>query len=125
LRGETDVETTTWIDLRSLVPEPIPGVYEITATGGSKTDTRRLLLTDLHLVVKQAMGMIFVGSVIGFAGGIALTRILAGLLYGASATHATTYIAVAAIFVFAALLATYFPARQAAQVDPAVSLRDE
>ena len=78
-----------------------------------------------NLVVKQAMGMIFVGSVIGFAGGIALTRILASLLYGASATHVTTYIAVTAILVFAALLATYFPARQAAQVDPAVSLRHE
>lgn len=54
LRGEADVESTSWVDLAAVVPEPKPGVYELTAQGNGVTDVRRLLMTDLHLVVKRS-----------------------------------------------------------------------
>ncbi len=79
----------------------------------------------LKMVMREAMVLILTGTVIGMAGGLGLTRVLASLLYGASATNVSTYLAVTAVLFLAACFATYLPARQAVQVDPAVSLRHE
>ena len=56
LRGESDVETTTYVDLGSLVPADTKGLIELRLAGGNARDTARILLTDLHLVAKRMSG---------------------------------------------------------------------
>ncbi|TVQ90401.1 MAG: hypothetical protein EA397_12500 [Deltaproteobacteria bacterium] len=52
VRGAVDERVSTWLDLASMVPNPKPGVYEVEIDGAGSKDVRRLLQTDLNLVVK-------------------------------------------------------------------------
>lgn len=54
LENPEDKEQTSWIDVRSLLPEPQPGVYEIEVEGRGRRDESRLLITDINLVAKRA-----------------------------------------------------------------------
>jgi putative ABC transport system permease protein len=65
------------------------------------------------------------GAVAGLAAAVAASRWVESQLYGVSATDAATYLLATTVVVLAALAATWFPARQAASVDPAVTLRAE
>ena len=65
------------------------------------------------------------GLTIGLAGALALTRLMATLLFEVSATDPITFFAVALCVILATLLACYIPARRAAKVDPLVALRYE
>ncbi|MGA3077395.1 MAG: ABC transporter permease [Bryobacteraceae bacterium] len=79
----------------------------------------------LGMVIRRGMQLTLIGLAIGVAGALALTRLLASLLFGISPRDPVTLIVVAAVLSTVALLACYIPARRAAAVDPLVALRYE
>ncbi len=79
----------------------------------------------LAMVVGQGLRLALVGIAVGIAGAFALTRILARFLYGVAATDPLTYVAVAAMLLAVAFLASYLPARRATRIDPMSALRSE
>jgi predicted permease len=79
----------------------------------------------LGLVLRQGMTVALIGIAGGLAGAFALTRLMASLLFGVSATDVATFSAVAVFLVIIALVATYVPARRAMNVDPLRALRWE
>ncbi len=81
--------------------------------------------TVATMVVREALGVVGVGLLVGVAGAIALTRVLATLLYDISPTDPLTFAGVTLALGAVAVTASYFPARRAARVDPIVALRQE
>jgi putative ABC transport system permease protein len=79
----------------------------------------------LRLVLRQGMRLVLLGLAIGLFGAWALSRVLAGQLYGISARDPFTYAAVAVLLGTVAFAATWLPARRATRVDPMISLRSE
>jgi len=79
----------------------------------------------LRMILGQGLRTIFIGVAIGIAGSLALTRAVASLLFGVTATDPLTYAAVTGLLVLVALLACWVPARRATRVDPLVALRYE
>lgn len=79
----------------------------------------------LRLIVGQGMWLVMVGIVLGVAGALALTRLMASLLYGVSATDPATFALVSLLLAIVALLACCVPARRAMRVDPMTALRVE
>ena len=77
------------------------------------------------MVLGEAMKLVMIGGAIGLAAALALTRVMASLLYGVSASDPATFIAVLILLAAVALVACYLPARRAARVDPMVALRSE
>ncbi|MGA9354863.1 MAG: ABC transporter permease [Terriglobales bacterium] len=79
----------------------------------------------LALVVKRGMVLVGIGIAAGIVLALALSRLIAGLLFGITATDPLTIIGVAALLGAVAFVANYLPARRAASVDPMVALRYE
>jgi len=77
----------------------------------------------LRLVLREAIGLVLVGLVVGMAGAIALRGVIASQLYGVGAFDARVIVAATVVLGAAALFACAGPARRAARVDPAVALQ--
>lgn len=75
------------------------------------------------MVLRQAAGLALTGIAIGLAGAFVLTRVLATLLFGTSATDPLTFAAVAALLLAMALAAAFVPARRATRIAPMEALR--
>ena len=79
----------------------------------------------LALVVRQGMLLAVFGVAIGLAGALAVTRVLAKMLFGVTTTDLSTFAGVSAVLIAIVLAACYVPARRAMRVDPMVALRYE
>jgi putative ABC transport system permease protein len=79
----------------------------------------------LQMVLWQSFSLVGIGLLAGLLSALALTRLMTSLLYGVTAHDLSIYAIVMILLSSAALLASYFPARRAMQVDPMVALRYE
>jgi putative ABC transport system permease protein len=79
----------------------------------------------LRLVMSRGLISILAGVAIGLAGAIALTRLLAGLLFGVSQTDPAVFAVIALLLVATGLVACVIPARKATRVDPLAALRHD
>ncbi len=77
------------------------------------------------LIMKEAAWLAGVGIVLGLICSIAAATLIRGLLFGVRVWDGATLAAVAVLLGTCALVATYIPARRAAQVEPSVALRYE
>jgi len=66
-----------------------------------------------------------IGTAVGIAGAIVLTRLLSTLLFATSPTDGITFVAVSVLFLAVAAVACFIPARQVTEIDPLIALRQE
>ena len=78
----------------------------------------------LALILRQSVALTAIGAVLGLLGAAAATRYLEGMLFELTPLDPSTFVGVAVLFVFVALLASYFPAARASSVDPLSALRE-
>ena len=79
----------------------------------------------LRMVVSQGVQLAATGIALGLAGALALTRVMATLLFGVSTTDAVTFSLVPGFLAVVAIVASYLPAHRATKVDPMIALREE
>jgi putative ABC transport system permease protein len=77
------------------------------------------------MVLREGSALTLIGMLLGVAAGLALTRLMASLLYGVKPWDPLAFGAVLAILGGVAVIAGYIPARRAMRVDPMVALRYE
>jgi putative ABC transport system permease protein len=79
----------------------------------------------LRTVAGEGLRFTLLGVVLGIAGGLAVTRLLQGFLFGVSAFDPGAFLGAAILLVGVAVAASLLPARRATRVDPLVALRNE
>jgi putative ABC transport system permease protein len=77
----------------------------------------------LWMVLVGGLRPLLAGAVIGLAGGLVLSRAVAGLLFIVSPADPLTFLVAAVVILTAGVAATWIPARRACRVDPAIVLR--
>ena len=77
----------------------------------------------LGLIVRNGMILTLYGVAAGVLGSFLLSRLLRSLLFGVGATDAATFLVIPVLLTLIAFMASYVPARRAAWIDPATSLR--
>jgi ABC-type antimicrobial peptide transport system permease subunit len=77
----------------------------------------------LRLVMRRGLTLAAIGIAIGTIGALALSRLLATMLYGVGEKDAATFAGVALLLGVVSAIAGYVPARRAMRVDPLVALR--
>ena len=88
------------------------------ALGASRIDV-------LRMVVRQAVVQALAGAVVGLAGALLVSRLMAKMLYGVQPTDPVTFGGVAIVLALVALLASCVPARRATRIEPMIALRNE
>lgn len=79
----------------------------------------------VKMIVGQGLRLVIIGLVLGLSAAFGLTRFLAVVLYGVSATDVITFVAIPILLAAVAMLACFIPAQRAAKVDPIKALRYE
>jgi predicted permease len=79
----------------------------------------------VRAIVRDGLSLILPGLLVGLAASLALTRLMRSLLYAITPSDPATFIGACAILLAIGLLASWLPARRAAAIDPATSLRWE
>lgn len=79
----------------------------------------------LRLVLGNGLQLVILGTIIGIAGALLVTRFMTSLLFSVAPTDLTTFTFAPAVLVAPALLASYIPALRAMRIDPVVALRYE
>jgi len=74
-------------------------------------------------VVRQGLGLVAVGLVLGLLGGFGMAHAIASMLFGVGPSDPTTYGGVAALLIIVAIVASYLPARRALALGPLRALR--
>jgi ABC-type antimicrobial peptide transport system permease subunit len=77
----------------------------------------------IRAVIGRGLRLAGIGVAIGLFAAAMLAPRLEDMLYGVPARDPTTFLAVAGVLIFVALLAAWVPARRASRVDPAIALR--
>ena len=77
----------------------------------------------LGMILRQGLRLVCIGLVLGAAGALAFSRLMAGLLFGIRPTDAATFALTGVVLLIIATLACLVPARRASTVDPMVALR--
>jgi ABC-type antimicrobial peptide transport system permease subunit len=75
------------------------------------------------MTVGQGLKLVGAGMILGLGVAFLLTRVMATLLYGISATDPITFIGISVVLLAVAVLASYVPALRATKVDPITALR--
>jgi putative ABC transport system permease protein len=79
----------------------------------------------LQLILGQGAKLTLLGVAVGLGAAWGLSRVLGNLLFEVKATDPATFISISLLLVSIALLACFFPARRALNVDPMIALRAE
>jgi ABC-type antimicrobial peptide transport system permease subunit len=79
----------------------------------------------LKMMLRYAMSLVIIGTIVGVAGAYAVTRVMSNLLFQVTPTDLATFVAVPVILLLVALVACLIPARRATKVDPLITLRYE
>ena len=77
----------------------------------------------IKLVMRQGLTLVMIGTLLGLAGAFAAAQLLAGVLYGGNSLDPMTFTLVPLVLIAVAAVAIFAPARRAAAVDPAITLR--
>jgi predicted permease len=77
----------------------------------------------LKMTIKQGLQLVGLGLAIGLAAAFMLTRVMATLLFGISATDPLTFVTISLVLLAVAMVASYIPSLRAMRVDPMVALR--
>jgi putative ABC transport system permease protein len=81
--------------------------------------------TIFQMMIGQGLRLSAIGIACGLVAALLLTRVMSTMLVGVTPTDPLTFVAIAALFVVIAALASWLPARRAASLDPTVALREE
>jgi ABC-type antimicrobial peptide transport system permease subunit len=76
-------------------------------------------------VVASGLALVAIGVATGVFGSLLLLRPLGALLFGVTPHDLPTYVTVVVLLGAVAALASYFPARRAARIEPLTALRYE
>jgi ABC-type antimicrobial peptide transport system permease subunit len=77
------------------------------------------------MVLREGLSLTLIGSAIGVIIAAAVSRVLAGFLFGIPPIDPVTFTGTTLLFVAIGLSACYAPTRRATLVDPLVALRCE
>ena len=77
----------------------------------------------LQTTLKQRLKLVATGTALGLLAAFVLTRVMASLLFGISATDPIIFIGFSLMVFAIAILASYVPALRATKVDPITALR--